>query len=412
MDKTSKDLKTMRILHLSTSLEGGAGLAARRLNAALNSSGLDSKILSLGKNTQILQINEYLQPRNLITKFRSSLLTFLQFRLAQSGNNLVTSRSISTFNPLVVSQSYDVIHVHATYNFINDSVLNALFDSGAKLFFTMHDQRLFTGGCHYSLDCLQYKTSCESCPQVKSPFKRQVKLSHERRVKLFARARRVNLISPSIWLANLAKSSRVLDTYEISILLNPVPEFYSFGDPEKLRLKFGYAKNEIVINFIAANLINANKGLSILFEAILSVDREKRARLRLVLIGNSQQLKIPQGVDCEVLEHQSESETALRLRAGDVLIVPSKIDNSPNVIGEALMAGSMVFGAAVGGISEIMEEMNFRTFPSGDCTTLAEILNDFEPTYDKNEIIRKAKALFSYDVIGDKFKNLYLSQFR
>lgn len=400
----------MKILHLSTTLEGGAGLAARRLNAALNSSGLKSEILSVGKSARILQNHEFFQPRNLLTKFRSSLLTFLQFRLIQSGNNLVTSRSISIFNSLKVFQSYDVIHIHATYNFINDSILEELFDSSAKLFFTMHDQRLFTGGCHYSLDCQQYINSCESCPQVKQFFKKQVLLSQERRVQLFTRPQRVNLISPSVWLANLAKNSRVLNRQEIAIILNPVPEFYSYGEPKELRLKFGYSDNEIVINFIAANLMNANKGLSTLFDAILNVDKEKQERYRLVLIGNSQQLKIPQGIDCEVLEHQSESEIALRLRAGDVLIAPSRIDNSPNVIGEALMAGSMVFGAAVGGISEVMEEMKFRTFPSGDYASLAEILNDFEPNYDKNEIIRRAKTLYSYEVISSKIKNLYLNQ--
>jgi len=412
VNKINKNIKDLKILHLSTTLEGGAGLAARRLNAALNSVGFNSKILSVGKNNQILQINEFFQHRNLFTKIRSSLLTFLQFRVVQSGKNLVTTKSISTFNSLEIFQGYDVIHIHATYNFINDLILEELIDSSAKLFFTMHDQRLFTGGCHYSLDCHQYKNSCESCPQVKQFFKRQVLLSQERSVQLFARTQRINLISPSVWLANLAKNSRVLNRHEIAIILNPVPEFYSYGEPKELRLKFGYSANEIVINFIAANLMNANKGLSTLCDAILNVDKEKQARYRLVLIGNSQHLKIPQGIDCEVLEHQSESEIALRLRAGDVLIAPSRIDNSPNVIGEALMAGSMVFGAAVGGISEVMEEMKFRTFPSGDHASLTEILNDFEPNYDKDEIIRRAKTLYSYEVIGSKIKNLYLNQLR
>jgi len=76
------------------------------------------------------------------------------------------------------------------------------------------------------------------------------------------------------------------------------------------------------------------------------------------------------------------------------------------------MAGSMVFGAAVGGISEVMEEMKFRTFPSGDHASLTEILNDFEPNYDKDEIIRRAKTLYSYEAIGSKIKNLYLNQLR
>lgn len=128
------------------------------------------------------------------------------------------------------------------------------------------------------------------------------------------------------------------------------------------------------------------------------------------MIGSRGQINIPEGIQCDVLEQKSESEIAQRLRAGNVLIVPSKIDNSPNVIGEALMAGSMVFGAEVGGISEVMKDMGFPTFPVGDHICLAKLLNAFEPNYDKNEVSQRAKFLFSYEVIGNKIKDLYTAK--
>ena len=402
----------MKVLQLSTTLEGGAGLAARRLNAALNATGLESEILSVGKDFDILQKNEGFYERSRITKLKSSILTFLQYKFLQKGSNLITTKSISVFKSIERFQNFDLIHIHATYNFINDNIFEALFNSNLNIIITMHDQRLFTGGCHYSHDCYQFRNGCESCPQVKSIFKKQVLNSQKQKVGLFSKQRRICLISPSIWLADLAKSSEVLKQREISIVLNPVPEFYSNGNHSDLRAKFNYNSNENVVNFIAANLTNPNKGLTTIFNAISNMDTGRKEKLRLVLIGNKGNLEIPPNITCDVLEHQTEIEIAQRLRAGDALIVPSLIDNSPNVIGEALMAGSMVFGADVGGISELMEKMKFQTFPPGDYSRLCQILNEFNRGYDKNEITRIAKTLYSYEVVGNRVKQLYLEQIK
>jgi len=402
----------MKILQLSTTLEGGAGLAARRLNAALNATGLESEILSIGKEFKILQNNEKFYERSRVTKLKSSILTFLQYKFLQKGSNLVTTNSISVFKSIDLFRNFDIIHIHATYNFIDDNIFEALYNSNLRLFITMHDQRIFTGGCHYSHDCEQFISGCVACPQVKSIFKKQVLKSQKQKVKLFGKQRRIGLISPSTWLANLAKSSEAFNQKEISIVLNPVPELFSHGNPNELRAKFNYNSHESVVNFIAANLTNPNKGLTTIFDAISNMSSDKKKKLRLVLIGKKGNLKIPPNIICEVLEHQTEIEIAQRLRAGDALIVPSFKDNSPNVIGEALMAGSMVFGSDVGGISEVMRIMNFQTFPAGDYSSLSKILNEFDRHYDKNEVTRIAKTLYSYKEVGNKVKQLYLEQIK
>ena len=118
----------MKILQLSTTLEGGAGLAARRLNAALNATGLESEILSIGKEFKILQNNEKFYERSRITKLKSSILTFLQYKFLQKGSNLVTTNSISVFKSIDLFRNFDIIHIHATYNFIDDNIFEALYN--------------------------------------------------------------------------------------------------------------------------------------------------------------------------------------------------------------------------------------------------------------------------------------------
>ena len=50
-----------------------------------------------------------------------------------------------------------IFHIHNWFNLINLMELRKLLDLGYGVVFTLHDQRLFTGGCHYSLNCSKFK---------------------------------------------------------------------------------------------------------------------------------------------------------------------------------------------------------------------------------------------------------------
>ena len=117
----------MKIVQLSTSLGGGAGIAARRLNSALNEVGLDSKIIAIGKNVKVLDSSEFLLKRNHFTQVKSSLNTLVQYKLVQSGSDLITTNSMSTLDfENKDIQDAEILHVHSMYNFLNDSDLNQL----------------------------------------------------------------------------------------------------------------------------------------------------------------------------------------------------------------------------------------------------------------------------------------------
>jgi hypothetical protein len=58
----------LRIIHLSTSHNGGAGIAARRLNTALNLEGIDSTFVSLEDYISSPSINELRVSRSIFKK--------------------------------------------------------------------------------------------------------------------------------------------------------------------------------------------------------------------------------------------------------------------------------------------------------------------------------------------------------
>ena len=46
-----------------------------------------------------------------------------------------------------------IIHLHNWFNLITMPFLEKILQSNFRVVVTLHDQRFFTGGCHYSLDC-------------------------------------------------------------------------------------------------------------------------------------------------------------------------------------------------------------------------------------------------------------------
>lgn len=400
----------MKVLQLSTSLSGGAGIAARRLNSCLLEAGIDSRIMAIGKDGIILKENEYLIKRNYLTKIKSSFNTYLQAHIVQNSSNLITTNSISVLKSIGNLSKYDILHIHSTYNMLNDNLLRGILKANKNIFFTLHDQRLFTGGCHYSFSCQQYESECRKCPQVNNLFQDNVLSAHRRRIRIFNEYSNIHIISPSTWLANLARNSSVLSRNQIDVIPNPIPSPNKELSREFLREKFGYNDENIVISFIAADLMNPNKGLETLLKALQNMSENERIKYRLILIGKNKSLPNLDYIEHNVINIFFENEISERLMAGDVVVVPSRIDNFPNVIGEALMSGSMVFGSNSGGVAEIMKTMMFPTFPVDDYNALSSLITNFNYNYNRKEIIKKAKLIYSYSAIASKMRNLYIAK--
>ena len=58
----------------------------------------------------------------------------------------------------------DIIHLH----FVAAHYVDYSFFAKAKkpVIWTLHDMNPFTGGCHYSGDCVQFEIDCHKCPQI------------------------------------------------------------------------------------------------------------------------------------------------------------------------------------------------------------------------------------------------------
>ena len=393
----------MKILHLATSLKGGAGGAAYRTNESLIMNGIDSRIMSLTLDNERQRIGVVDYKRTPSNRFKSGVITKTQRMFIQKNDNLLTPISISQLdisNPIF--EDVDIIHAHASYNFFNFSDLLKLQSNGKKIFVTLHDQRFFTGGCHYSYGCEMYEDSCKSCPQSTVVGKMLIKNHLESNLMMKYEISKFKFICPSNWLKKIAIQSSLLNESNVEVIANPVPRY--FLERQNYEENSEYLK----IGFCSADLNNPCKGLDLLREAIfLVLDSKPDIKIILNLFGSGEVVSFPQAVEVRVKNLKEDQEVAIELSKLDFLIVPSLADNSPSVISESLMSGTPVLGSSAGGIPEMIQNQDGAIFDSGNAKSLAANILKFNTDKNCNDISFRANRKFGYSEIAFAHLNYY-----
>ena len=196
----------MKILHLSTSdIEGGAARAAYRLHKGLQTIDVPSQMLVRAK----LSNDKTVIPQKTILTKLGPPSSSLPLKFYPNRDRTMFSpqwfpdeiaKKVTQINP-------DIINLHwITNGFLQIETLKKF---KKPLVWTLHDMWPFTGGCHYAQECDRYTNSCGTCPQLKS--KRNWDLSRwiwKRKNQGWSDLN-LTIVSPSIWLAECAKSSTV-----------------------------------------------------------------------------------------------------------------------------------------------------------------------------------------------------------
>jgi hypothetical protein len=317
------------IVHLSTGHAGGAGLAARRLNEALNSHGIPSTFMAIEKTGFFANVNEVEIKRHGIQKITSAINTRIQNNINQSVSvTLSSSRATNLGNMLSkLDERNTILQVHNWFNLLSFQDLRAVASSKFRVVFTMHDQRLFTGGCHYSFDCRGYETSCSNCPLVSALGKTKVSRNHLFFQEMFSIKNKFIFTAPSRWMVDKAKKSSILSGHEI--LLTPNVLGPTFLDDVSVNPIAEIEGRKIRVGVASGDPNSFTKGGDLV-----------------QTIANYPFLEVV------FLKDYTESRHGEFWNYIDTLFLPSRADNSPNVILEANAFGVPIVAARVGGIPE------------------------------------------------------------
>jgi len=341
-----------------------------------------------------------------VLRIKSGLITAVQSKVIQSGADLVTPMSLNTLDlDLILEEKFDVLHIHAFYNFLSIKGISKLAKKGKPIFITLHDQRLITGGCHYSRDCSQYQRSCKSCPQIRRVFNPLVSSTFNSQIKLLANHQNIGLISPSKWLAERCEESEIARKKEVQVVHNPVPTaFFENAVSHNVtdtRKHFGFS---------AADLNNPYKGVQVFAKAINKLNEISKEKISVLLIGGGQAPDFAPAIEIFRAEPKSDFEIIEHLKSLKSLVVPSNQDNSPSVVSEALAMGIPVVGSDVGGIPEILRDFQLPIFEAENYLQLATILNEPISSSITAEISNIALQKFSEKIIAEKLLRIYSSR--
>lgn len=329
-----------QIIHLSTGHLGGAGLAARRLNEALNVSGTKSTFAALARKDYEPLAHEISIPRHMGNRFLSGILAFLQSKLSKkvffsfiSLNSLSIKLLLNEVNP-----QKTILHIHNWFNFLSMRRILELQRAGFHIVMTLHDQRIMTGGCHYPIECRQFERDCNNCPLLPTVLEIIPSYILKSSKLLFTKySPKITFIAPSNWILAEARKSSLLQRSDIVYISNTLGPVNSIAS-QKLHEKIMSSKKTRV-GIASMDSKSYIKGGDITSQ-ISELCKSQNLSFEFVFMNNFE---------------QTTTGKLQFWQAIDFLLVVSRAENSPNVIHEAKELGIPVIASKVGGITELLD---------------------------------------------------------
>lgn len=341
----------MKVLILNTQDSGGgAAMAARRLFQAITAENVDVHLGLQKKTAGSDAIACYSGP---VAQRLRPKLDSLYSKIHKPRHIFSTARvPFSTLLDIIEEVDPDIVNLH----WVNGGFLNIrdLAKIHKPIVWTLHDSWVFTGGCHVPLECKNYENICGSCPALNSTKYNDLSHSNYLLKKSEYAKKDFAYITPSRWLGLAAQSSSLLRSRRGYTIPNALDtSLYKRGDSLEARKSLGLPLNKKILGFGAMGAFeDLVKGGDLLLQALPKLDPS----VHLCFFGSRSH---PPGIaqnNCAVLgEITDEKKMVDVLNALDTLVVPSRSENFPYMILEALSTGLPVTAFAVGGIPEIIQ---------------------------------------------------------
>ncbi len=404
----------MQIVQINTNdINGGAAKAAYRIHRGLINNGYQSEMIV--QNQQSDDYTVIRAGKSKTEKLMNKITSLVDHSMKKiHPSHLSLPWSVNFFDnnqalDLIRSRNYDIVHLH----WINDAFLSirSISKINRPVVWTLHDTWAFTGGCHYFGECFQYINKCKECSQLNS--KNTYDLSSFlfiQKKKAYSKSN-ITIVTPSKWLAECAKQSFLLQDKRIEVIPNGIDLDIYKSIPQKVARDILNINNEdLVIMFGAMSSISdPRKGYIYLKKALQELkyelkDEALNKRIRVVIFGANQKIEDENlGYPISYTGYVSDDVTLNVLyNCADVFVAPSKEDNLPNTIVEALACGTPCVAFHIGGMPDMIEHKRngylAKPFESGDLARgIAYVLKSRIEQGDLSYNARK-KAIDFFDI--------------
>lgn len=395
----------MKVVHISSSDSGGAGIAAQRLNKALCDIGVDSRLLCVHKSSGASNVEQFKIPLSRKLLYHSRL-PIGQNKFFRHLHDYECSYEAVSF-PLAlydisdseIVKNADIINLHWVGNVLN---YPRFFSTVKKpIVWTLHDMNPFMGIAHYIGDCIKNQKFNKLEDKIE-------------KIKFDAISKSTNLTVVNLceWMWNYSSNSKMFKTRHHVIIPNSINiETFNIKEKQAARKLLGLPLEEKVLLFCAQSINNQRKGFDLLLEALNYLKHP----CTLAIVGSADNIIFPKGISMRFFGTvHDELLMSMIYAASDAFILPSREDNLPNTMLESLSCGTPVISFANGGMSDVItnRENGLLVFEQtgkalADCINQYLSFDDAE-LFNRNEISLKAHEMFN----PNKQANAYLSLYR
>jgi len=347
----------MKVIHVTYSGAGGAGIAARRSHEALTAAGVKSHLLCARNAPSGCDL---LGRRRLRKCWHAINYQYEKWRRRKLPSEDQCLRSASLFPGFMLKEieafSPDIVNLH----WINSGTLSVseIQKINVPVVWTLHDMWPLTGSSHCAGSMLEpwRQAGMPHAFATLDPteYCRELEASHADKMRCKPEA----MISPSRWMHNqVGKAEFTADkeTPRIPNCLN-LETFYPVKDKAKAKRKLGLPEDKNVLLFVSSWANNPIKGFDLLDQAFSNVAEVDRRSCVIAMLGAHGGESNMHGIPIFHLGNRvGDQEVAVVYQAADIFLCPSREDNYPNTVLEASACAVPTVAFDIGGLPDLID---------------------------------------------------------
>ena len=272
----------------------------------------------------------------------------------------------------------DIIHLHNLHDsYINLSMLFSYIKKhNVPTVWTLHDCWAFTGQCpHFTIaKCNKWKAGCYGCPQYKaypSSLYDNTKRMWQLKKKWFTGVKNMTIVTPSEWLAGLARES-YLKQYPIEVINNGIDLNVFKPTHSNFREQYGIPGDKYIVLGVSFAW-GYRKGL----DCFVEMAEKLGEQYQIVLVGTDDEIdkNLPKNI-ISIHRTQNQKELAEIYSTADVFAMPTREENYPTVNMEAIACGTPVVTFDTGGSPEMLDDKTGIVVEANDIEATVKAIKD------------------------------------
>jgi glycosyltransferase involved in cell wall biosynthesis len=309
-------------------------------------------------------------------------------------------------------QNSSIIHLHNSHGYYLSFYSIEKIITNKKLVWTLHDDFILTGHCSFSMFCDKWILGCGNCPSLDVYPSLKTDTTQINLIEKIATIKKNQpyIVTPSKWLAERVQLQFPF-LKNIEVIYNGVDiNVFRPFDKIKTRSELGLPLHGKIVLYVAEfSTLNPFKGGEIIRDIIRDL---QNYNVFFITVGGKNQTNFQNHLSYPYIS--DDIELAKLYSACDVLLYPTQADNLPLVVLESMACGTPVIASKLGGISEIIDDLNGFLIEDYRCVEVFKVtlidflsLSNIKIIEIRKNALKTIKERFTLDKMLTSYDRIY-----